>query len=154
MRKVQRAKRLVARAWLAGILEGEASFGWEKASYRGRPSNNYEGKTVYRRPVIQLGMTYRDIIERAGEVAELFCGHRAGITSRTRPPLPTMLGTYKPTHTVRWSGNTALLLMQAMRPLMGDRRGNKIDELLNRRIQDRRIKFRQKINREDKSCSK
>jgi hypothetical protein len=93
--------------WLAGILEGEGSF------MRGPPSHPNQ-------PGISISMTDRDVIER---VRVLFgmsyvqCGDK-------RP------GKWKPHYAVRVRGNSAVVLMKKLRPLMGQRRQGQIDRAI------------------------
>ena len=87
--------------WLAGLLEGEGSFA--------------AGTT----PHINLGMTDRDVMERAARLQGC-----------------TLLGPYqrsakhKPMRQTTLAGERAILLMKELRPLMGCRRSKRIDDVL------------------------
>jgi DNA-binding transcriptional regulator YiaG len=87
--------------WLAGILEGEGSFGCTVSS-----------------PTIRVGMTDRDVMNRVAELLDARVGK-----SKRLPPQKTM-------YVVSLSGDKALDLMRLVRPLMGQRRGGRIDSIL------------------------
>jgi len=97
-------------AWLAGLLEGEGSF---------FTTTSRTGGHVYRYPQIRVNMTDRDVIER---VAALF---GTGVYT-SRPYGVSRKTSYKAILT----GLGAADLMRALRPLMGERRQSKIDEVL------------------------
>ena len=89
--------------WLAGLLEGEGSFMFV----------NKQGCLR-----ISLGMTDRDVIERAAKIT----GSKSIYESA---------GTNKPIFTIDISGKRAAGWMMTMLPLMGIRRATKIVECLS-----------------------
>lgn len=90
-------------AWLAGLLEGEGSFG-------------HIGNCL----TVQLTMTDRDIVERAGKL----CGY-TNITERKRREAH-----HKTQYGWQVSGAKAERVMRLILPFMGERRSQKIKELL------------------------
>jgi hypothetical protein len=89
--------------WLAGLLEGEGSFG-------------NRGNCL----IIQLSMTDRDIVERAAKLMgakSIFT--RAGLKPR-----------HKQQYSITVAGDNAALWMAAILPYMGERRSAKIKSLL------------------------
>jgi hypothetical protein len=98
-------------AWLAGLLEGEASFL--------APSTLVGGES-YRYPKIVVNMADRDVIEHA---ASLLGGNVVY-------PLPPSQPHYKPQFRAALSGWAAAERMRELRPWMGERRGAKIDSIL------------------------
>jgi hypothetical protein len=90
--------------WLAGLLEGEGSFG-----ILSNGSN----------PVIYLQMNDYDIVFK---VRSLMCKHYA-IGIRSRQP--------NDSYVYRVHGNIAIQWMMTLYPLMGKRRKEKITEILN-----------------------
>ncbi len=92
-------------AWAAGLIEGEGCFTKHTNA-----------------PYILVDMTDKDIIQRLYGIF----------------PFGIMRGPYsnktKPQHKPRWRfdafGPKAKIIMEAIRPYMGERRGAKIDELL------------------------
>ena len=89
--------------WLAGLLEGEGSF------LTGPPS-------APRYPVLALQMTDRDVVAR---VAAMFGRKLGRWQSRRAREQPVFL--------VRITGAKAVAWMNALRPLMGERRRAQID---------------------------
>lgn len=95
-------------AWVAGILEGEGWFGWNNTH---RPR---------RTPIVNVTMTDLDILERLQAVTGV--GHICAEKLRDRCK-----------QSYRWrvsKSADAWLLMEAVRPWMGARRGSKIDLML------------------------
>ncbi len=90
-------------AWLAGLLEGEGCFSLHRRS-----------------PEIRLQMTDRDVVER---VALLFGGRRVTAGKPRNWGKQTVF-------TTSTQGDSAVQIMRAIRPHMGERRGARIDELL------------------------
>ena len=89
--------------WLAGLLEGEGSFGFQST------------------PIVQVNMTDRDIIER---VSLLFDGsHIMTLPARTSKH-QTQWRTYV-------SGAKALSIIRQVLPFMGQRRTARIIEIMN-----------------------
>ena len=89
--------------WLAGLLEGEGSF------LAGPPS-------APRSPAVQVSMTDRDIIARAG----VLLGVAVTVSLSRRDGWNDAYG-------VRVRGARAVLWMERLRPLMGTRRRQQID---------------------------
>lgn len=95
-------------AWLAGLLEGEGWFGDAGRTRGGRHA------------VVRVRMTDRDVVER---VAIAMGGVKV-------QPAPGRKPGYKDTYRAQVCGRRAVELMRTVRPHMGDRRGARIDELL------------------------
>ena len=93
--------------WLAGLLEGEGYFSLH-------PNRHPH-------PRIQLQMTDKDVVDRA---ARLFGGNKVRMI---RPASTRRQTTYR----TEISGRPAAHLMEQLRPLMGQRRVSKIDEVLD-----------------------
>lgn len=89
--------------WLAGLLEGEGTFGFHK------------------KPMITLEMTDKDVVER---VSELF--------GTSVMFLPKRQDNWKDTYKVRVTGKKAVIIMMDIRHIMGSRRQGKIDEILSK----------------------
>lgn len=98
-------------AWLAGLLEGEGCF-WSKRREHARCTRQV--------PSLKLQMCDRDVVERVANLVG------AKVTT-LRPQREHWLRTY----IVKMEGHPALEVMRAVRPYMGWRRGQKIDELLS-----------------------
>lgn len=96
-------------AWLAGLLEGEATFALHQGKY----------------PLVQLTMTDRDVVERAWSAVPGAQPVRTGKNSNA-DRAAAQGKVYKPIHTVTWNGQTAADLMWRVLPLMGERRTDKI----------------------------
>jgi hypothetical protein len=101
-------------AWLAGLLEGEGCFYWNKSDGRRR-----RGRAKIGYPGVKLQMCDRDVVERAGSLL--------GVRVRR---VPARNPKHKDQYACGISGWPAIRLMQAVRHLMGDRRKRKIDELI------------------------
>lgn len=99
-------------AWLAGLLEGEGSFGMITSHVAGK---------AYRYPKIVVNMTDRDVIAR---VAANF-GNSVYVMPRPKN---------RPTHKQQWraqvSGSAAAEWMRRLYPWLGSRRRARIDEVL------------------------
>jgi hypothetical protein len=102
------------RGWVAGLLEGEGCFIVVKESFKRKDGTHQLA------PRVQLKMTDRDVVERFANLVE----YKNKIT--TFYPK----GNHKPTYTVVIRGNLAIELMLVVRDLMGERRRQKIDEIL------------------------
>ena len=90
--------------WTAGLLEGEGSFAWR---------NSYSAK-------ISCGMTDMDVIQRLQD-------HWGGnINKQTYKAKPH----YKDVYVWVLSGDAAISLMLQLLPLMGERRSERIREVL------------------------
>ena len=97
--------------WVAALLEGEGSFGWNLNSKRN------ENRGV---PVIQVSMSDRDVIDR---VATLFCASIHIVNRKDRKN--TMY------HCSIW-GRKAIGWMMTVYPIMGRRRQKRIKEVWRR----------------------
>lgn len=105
-----RLDRIVAVAWLAGVCEGEGSFGVTNAG-------SANGAAM------RVRMTDEDVVRRCQAVAGV--GSVTGPTVYAEPRKPTW----------QWSvyrRDDLLPLLEAIRPFMGQRRGARIDDLLER----------------------
>lgn len=102
--------------WLAGLLEGEGSFGLQRSKYTTVAGEDRE----YRYPLVQLQMTDRDTVERAG--ALLGC---------------QVMGPYqyeknrKPFYSLHIPSELAARLMGRIQPFMSDRRAARIEEVFS-----------------------
>ena len=100
-------------AWLAGLLEGEGSFGLiRRAGYQG---------TI----VIRLQMTDRDVIEKAAALVGRPVGGPYGPYGRRKDGGPK-----KPCYAVNVTGSDAAGWMMTIFQFMGERRKERIIELL------------------------
>ena len=99
----------VETAWLAGLLEGEGTFFLNR---------NIVGGKLYLYPLVAVAMIDRDVIWRAAELFGTKCLDGAKCKSG------------KPYFRAVATGKRAIGIMRAIRPLMGERRGTKIDSLL------------------------
>lgn len=101
--------------WLAGILEGEGSF---------MMSRNWVGGKLYLYPKVVVTMTDEDVIERA---AHLFG------TSVYKVPVSKSKGreNYKQQYRAQISGVRAAEVMVVLLSIMGNRRSEKIQEILD-----------------------
>ena len=102
--------------WLVGILEGEGWFGTNKRTHTLKSG---EVKT-YIEPVVHLQMTDKDVVERVGELI--------GSPVRTHQAR----GNRKLLYRVSINGKKrAHPLMEQLLPHMGERRQERIREILN-----------------------
>lgn len=99
-------------AWVAGLLEGEGSF--TSAATPKCPGKVSAG--------VKLNMVDEDVVRRFAELCE--AGHQVR-------PRPTRNG-WQPQWSVQISGETGREIMRRVRPWMGARRGQRIDELTAR----------------------
>ena len=101
-------------AWLAGLIEGEGSFYYNRYTRRGR---------TYAYPTMALVMTDEDVVRQAYEVAGC-----VGSFMRSHPPAKREAG-----HQVQWKwkvvGAKALDLMDQIEPWLGSRRSAKIADM-------------------------
>ncbi|WDS52057.1 LAGLIDADG endonuclease [Microbacterium phage Caron] len=88
--------------WLAGLLEGEGTFDAHRGRY----------------PRVRLCMTDRDVVERAADLM----GTSVRLSLRQAPSTPTW--------NAELSGDRAAVIMEAVLPLMGARRSQRIAEVL------------------------
>jgi len=98
-------------AWLAGILEGEGCFDWNRSA---------EGK---RWPRIRIAMCDEDVIHRVKEVT----GGRTAVSCEKRTLKPNWRPSYRFQIAHREKVREVLV---AIRPWMGERRAETIDEML------------------------
>lgn len=111
-------------AWLAGLLEGEGSFSLQ--CYRRHRAEKSGG---YQAPSIELKMTDRDVVQRAGKLL-------GGKQRRVRSWLPkkekraAWKGSRKRVFIWRVNGLRAVHLMQLLLSFMGKRRAKRIRELI------------------------
>lgn len=98
-------------AWLAGLLEGEGSFMVWK---------NHKPKKTYFYPTISVNMTDKDIIDR---VANLF-GTQSYVFKKAYGV------SKKPSWRAMVRGKNAVAWMKLLLPYMGERRAEKINEIL------------------------
>jgi len=92
-------------AWLAGLIEGEGSFGLHRRTY----------------PQIQLAMADEDVVKRAAvlfDVSTTYC-------------YPPSLQGYKPVWRCYVNGVKAVGWMMTLYSLLGSRRKTKVLEVLN-----------------------
>lgn len=99
-------------AWLAGLLEGEGSFG----SY---------SKTTKVDLRVQLAMGDRDVVEKAAAIVG-----GAPIYTYDRKGQKGFRDHHKPQHKFQLRGYKAVRVMEAILPFMGERRSAKITALL------------------------
>ena len=102
--------------WLAGVLEGEGSFVWHKAS-----------RDPFGRPRIQLQMTDKDIMERVCSIMQtkLLGPYYSKQTKKDG-------SAKKETWYTHCSNNLAIDIMETILPIMGERRQSQILPLLNK----------------------
>jgi hypothetical protein len=72
-----------------------------------------------------MNMTDRDVIVRAAELMEIGC-----VQPMRKPGGANHKPHYKTAYSIKVTGKRALVLMRQLRPWMGERRGARIDELL------------------------
>lgn len=103
--------------WLAGLLEGEGSFG----IYRNTITSKYTGiKKTYLYPIIQLSMSDEDVVRRAVAMFGTWCLPHKDRRGDNRK--------------IMWRtsvlGSRAASWMRILHPLMGKRRSGRISEVL------------------------
>ena len=102
--------------WIAGLLEGEASFGIDR-----RSKSRYQNSKTPDSPYIKIAMVDEDVIQKLSKLLQkdYFSPNRLTVTNKRVYQLH--LG----------EKEKLLYLLQKIRPFMGSRRGSKIDECLN-----------------------
>lgn len=102
----------IETAWLAGLLEGEGSFCSANNGKRSRGIDN--GCRV------SVAMTDKDVMEKIAKLID------ARVTSYqpTRPPEAKLA------YRIQVCGNKAVSIMEAILPFMGERRAERINQLL------------------------
>lgn len=108
------------RHWLAGLLEGEASFGLHPTSKRSVT------------PVVELNSVDRDVILRVQRIYH----ERYGVAVNIHLRPPRQEG-YQPQHHLACFGPAARAVMADLEPLMGGRRRERIAGLLGPAVQQR-----------------
>lgn len=104
----------IQTAWLAGLLEGEGCFLLVT-------SRHGKARREYSYPHVVVTMTDRDVIERVGKL----------LSAPVQTLRPSPAGVSKKIqYRVKVGNVRAVALMKQIRPYMGERRGAKIDELL------------------------
>lgn len=103
--------------YLVGILEGEGCFYIRKTKVWRIKTKAYK---ILSLPVIQLKMTDKDIVEKTALIAGCRKVCNASISGSSR----------KPAYVWALTGSKAIELMKLVQPLMGNRRSNKIIEIL------------------------
>lgn len=98
-------------AWLAGILEGEGCFDWNRQG---------EGKKW---PRIRIAMNDEDIVRRVKAIT----GGTASVRRETRANKPNWNDTFLFQVAHR---DQVRYVLESIRPWMSERRGKKIDEML------------------------
>jgi hypothetical protein len=102
-------------AWLAGLLEGEGSFGLKKYKRKRGGERGY--------PIVKVKMTDRDVVERAavlfGDSAVLVC------------PPPANYPHHKVQYRTEVTGSRARQMMCELRPMLGLRRQAQVDTALS-----------------------
>ena len=103
-------------AWIAGLLEGEGSFGIDQ-----RSSKRYANSKAPASPFIKIAMTDEDVIARLSSYLDKpYCLPKR-LTVTGKQVYQLHIGEKQK---VFW-------LLQLIRPYMGERRGAKIDECLS-----------------------
>lgn len=104
--------------WIAGILEGEGSFGYHD------PKRDRE-RGYTKRPLIQLKMTDGDIVERVSQIMGGKC--RGPYKRKAKTKSGERCKDY---YLLSLPMNKAVQWMMTLYPLMGSRRKDKIEEIL------------------------
>lgn len=99
-------------AWLAGLLEGEGCFTFQK-----------HGGSNRRQVRVGLKMTDQDVVARARDIIRPKKAKLSTNRSRQKG--------HKDSYEFKLYGKEAEEVMRAVRPFMGERRGARIDELLS-----------------------
>jgi len=104
--------------WLAGLLEGEGCFAWQKST-----KNRYQ----YKYPRISLTMTDKDIVARVASLFDVRCLGPYGPYGKLHRG-----HVRKVVYSTQLYGPRAVSLMRRLYPLMGRRRSSKIKYILER----------------------
>lgn len=96
-------------AWLAGILEGEGCF-----------TNSFQNGNDYSTPRLQLSMTDKDVVEKAAVLLQSKVTSTDWRTKGDKAVFRTTLA----------RRDDLKMILENIYPHMGQRRQNKIDELL------------------------
>ena len=97
--------------WLAGLLEGEGYFGIQDTGKRG-----------FGTATVKLNMTDRDVVERAASIMS-----SPSVYRMSHPSHPS----WKDTYNCYAVGEQAVRIMQAVLPYMGERRTDKIHDVID-----------------------
>jgi hypothetical protein len=116
------------RAWLAGLYEGEGCFSICKIRTYRKTSGFTRARYVYHNPVVQVGMTDKDILDRVASILQWhvvgpYRSDRNGVNPRSD------FTHYRPLFYVTLSGKAAMQLCSILYPLLGERRRRQIDKL-------------------------
>ena|SRR6187399_1976866 len=100
-------RQLIDIVWLAGLLEGEGCFG------------------LYKTPTIRVGMTDFDVIEKVRTIFDVTSA--ISISSNENSTIPSKV----PVFQTMIYGKNAIELMKEVLPYMGQRRTQKILEIIS-----------------------
>ena len=100
--------------WLAGLLEGEGSFGL---------LTRRDQEEEYKVPYLVLGMSDKDVVEKAAVLMNYMAGTKIKVWRRQRNP------TYKQMWNFTMKGSGAMRIAHAVYPTMGKRRREQIDRM-------------------------
>lgn len=111
--------RLIDIAWLAGIIEGEATLGFHHSREKTRDK---------RLPEISVKMTDKDIMQR---IAKLLGAKLYGPYIQTmKKRFPNQFGHYKSVYHVVFRGKKAIGLLFTIYTFLGERRRERAQELI------------------------
>jgi hypothetical protein len=102
-------------AWIAGLLEGEGSFGIDR-----RSEKRYKNSKAPPSPFIKIAMVDEDVIARLSHLVDKSYYLPSRLTVRGKQVYQLHIGEKK----------KVLWILQRIRPYMGARRGEVIDECL------------------------
>lgn len=103
-------------AWIAGLLEGEGSFGIDR-----RSAKRYENSKAPPSPFIKIAMVDEDVIARISTLLDKPYYLPSRLTVRGKQVYQLHIGEKK----------KVLWVLQRIRPYMGIRRGEMIDECIS-----------------------
>jgi hypothetical protein len=103
-------------AWIAGLLEGEGSFGIDR-----RSEKRYKNSKAPPSPFIKIAMVDEDVIARLSVLLDKPYYVPSRLTVKGKKVFQLHIGEKK----------KVLWILQRIRPYMGVRRGEKIDECLD-----------------------
>lgn len=108
-------------AYLAGLFEGEGCFSTHRSKWKGAHHT-----LITKQPRCQLAMTDRDVVERVA----MFLGTRLLGPYENNRQQEHHIKDNKPMFMVSMTGNKAKEFIQMIYPLLGERRRQRIDEML------------------------
>lgn len=123
MTRIGRSKAQREIAWLAGLLEGEGHF-------------RMDARGGYAYPSVELNMADLDIVERATQIMHDIGHGQAQLKQRTARQPPGRLTQWR----IVVNGVAAELVMLAILPYMGERRSQRIKEILEERRRGRAVR--------------